>query len=646
MATIKGLTVAIGADTKEFNKELRKTDRSIRSTNREVDALTKSLELEFDAGRFDQAMKQAQSVIEQTEEKAKGLRGQLEYMEKHGGADTENYKKLQTELIKTESSAVLLKKKLDEIKDLKLDRVVGQFKSVGEGITKAGQAMAPLSAAAAGVLAGFTAIAKTTLDSAGALDDLAQEIDLNAEALQKWQYIAAQSGMESTQLQNAFIRTQVSLADLATGVEGPGAKALQRLGISMSQAAQGMDANIDTIIQSLANIEDPMLKASLANEVFGNRLGAKLIPLLNNGSEGLAALTKEFEDFGFMTNEQVLSLANLGDVMQRIQSTFGALKNEIGVALLPLMEALAATIETKIIPAVRQLVDWFTGLNDSTKETIATVLLVVAALAPALIILGKLTTGVGGLIKTISGLNQALTFLAAHPIIAVITVIIGLLLTLYTTNEQFRESINTLVSQIGEALMPILNTLMNALGAIFEAFMPIINIIGNVLGPVIDALTPIILFLVDLLVKLLVPAIEKVAGVFQSVFGFIQRVMEGFIKIIESIVNGVIDLLNFLIRQLNKIGGLFGKTVDEIKKVSLSGSVTHEVKTEPYKPIETTTPEKTIARTNLSGLPQTVINNDYSDKDIKINVTVQNYAQEVDVDKLVDDINIKLAEAM
>ena len=38
------------------------------------------------------------------------------------------------------------------------------------------------------------------------------------------------------------------------------------------------------------------------------------------------------------------------------------------------------------------------------------------------------------------------------------------------------------------------------------------------------------------------------------------------------------------------------------------------------------------------------MNNDYSNKDIKVEVVVQNYAEQVDVDDLVRRINIKLAE--
>ena len=51
------------------------------------------------------------------------------------------------------------------------------------------------------------------------------------------------------------------------------------------------------------------------------------------------------------------------------------------------------------------------------KTTMITTLAFIAALAPALIIIGKMTAGVGGLIKMFSNLSNSLTALSAHPAI-------------------------------------------------------------------------------------------------------------------------------------------------------------------------------------------------------------------------------------
>lgn len=642
MATIKGLTIAIGADTKEFNKELKKADRQINTTNKQVDALTKSLDLDFDANRFAEAQRLAQDVLEQTEAKAKALKEQIVFMANHGGVDTENYKKLQTELTKTETKAVLLKGKLQDIKNLKMDKIAGQIQNIGDGITKAGNAIKPFSVAATAALASFVAIGKSSIDAAGNIDDMSQQIGINAESLQKWQYVALQSGLTNDQLQNAFVRTQAALADLSTGTTGPGADALAQLGISTEQAALGMEANLDTIISKLAAIEDPIQKASMANELFGDTLGSKLVPLLNQGGEGLSKLTDEFAALGFMSNEQVESLASFDDKLNKIRYSFTNIKNQLGASMLPLMETFAAFLSDKVVPAVSKVAGWFGNLSLGQQKFIMGALALVAGLAPVLLIVGKITSVIGKLTSSTGALTKALTFLSAHPIIAIIAVIAALVALLYSKNEQFRESIDSLMGSLG-GLMPIVDILMDALGSILEALSPIVDILGNVLGGIIEALIPLITLIVNLLSKVLVPVIKAVGAVFKELGKLITSIFEGVVEAIEWMINGVIGLLNGLIKGLNKVGKALGFTIGEIKKVDLGGIKAPDIKADQTFEDKT---EQIIQQTKIAGSPQTVINNDYSDRDIKIEVVVQNYGNEVDTDKLVREINIKLAEAM
>src|SRR5690606_24388668 len=134
---------------------------------------------------------------------------------------------------------------------------------------------------------------------------------------------------------------------------------------------------------------DPVMQASIANELFGQRMGAKFIPLLQSGAEGLQTLTEEFEAVGYMTNEQVNSLAEFDNVMNRLKQIITNLKNEIGATLLPIMQMFATFIEEKIVPAIRKFTDWFKNLSESQMLAITGTLAFAAALGPFLIIVGK-----------------------------------------------------------------------------------------------------------------------------------------------------------------------------------------------------------------------------------------------------------------
>lgn len=669
--TIKGLTITIGADTKTFNKQLKQVDKDIKVTEKQADALTKSLQLEFDAGRFSQAQKIAQDAIEKTETKAQALRDQLKYLE-NTGADktTENYKTLEKELYLTEAKALSLKDKLEKINELKLNKAIEQVQKVGDGITAVGKALTPISVAAAGVITGLTAIAKSTVSTGASIDDLSQQVGLNAEELQKWQYIAMQSGLEDSQLQLSLTKVQAAFADLASGSTSTATSALQELGFTAEDAAKGMDANFSKIIESLMNIKDSTIRASYANEIFGDKLGSKLIPLLNSGGQGLKQLTKEFENLGYMTNEQVSNLANFDDTLNRIKFAFSSMKNEIGVSLLPIMESLADTIENKVVPAVKKLTDWFSSLTVSQQRTILIATAVIAAIGPLLIVIGQLTKGVGGLVKSVQAIKGALDILATHPIVAVIAVIVGLLVLLYTRNEQFRESMNGLIDTLTNSLSAVLGILMETLSSVLDALMPLVDIllemVGSILSPILDALTPIINALtsillpvlnaimaiiqplVSLLVSSLVPAFEILGKVVSSVFGAIPKIINSIIKFIEKMVNNVIDFINKMIRAINKLGGWIGISLNELDHIYLQVSATVEDTEIPT--VDKTLPSTGTTEGVISNVPSgstgNVVNNDYSNKNITINVTVENYAEELDIDNIAEQINLKLAQQM
>ena len=52
----------------------------------------------------------------------------------------------------------------------------------------------------------------------------------------------------------------------------------------------------------------------------------KIIPLLNSGAQGLRELTEEFEAVGYMSNEQVKSLAEFDNIMNRLKQMIGNFK--------------------------------------------------------------------------------------------------------------------------------------------------------------------------------------------------------------------------------------------------------------------------------------------------------------------------------
>lgn len=653
MATVKGLTVDIGVNTNQFNKGIRNMNRDIRGTQSVVNDLAKSLELKFDAKTFARAQAEAQKVIEKTDEKVKILRARLEHLEESGQINTKHYQEVQNTLLRTEAEAVKLKAKLDEIKNLKFDNLIKNIEGVGDGFTKAGQSMKALSGVAAGLLASFSAIGISSVKTASDLNNLAKMFGINTEEVQKWQYVALQSGVSSQELENAFKKVQQGLSGIRTGNIDKVSQAMMELGISAEDATKGTAENFEVLARRIGMIEDPLVRAQYATDLFGAKMGATLLPLLKQNAEGLDAVIDEWNSFSHITAENMQELDKVSNAFNRITTQFNNLKVSIGHALLPIIENVTDFIENKVIPAVDKLVNWFTNLDEGTKKLIATLLMVTAAIAPTLLAIGGGIKLVSSLIKTVKMLGDAMSVLAANPIIAVIGVIAALLVYLISTNEEFRESIMRIVSAFGDILAPILDIVMGLLNAVLDVIKPLIDILGTALVPVIDLVGNYLQFLGDIIQKYIVPVFEFLIKIINMVSKVITGIFEGIINIVEKIVNGIINFINKIIRGINKLGKYLGMTIPELENVEMKvkqtvdSQVSGEISQEKNKP-ET---YSDYVRSSIEGWqPSSVVNNetnyDYSQKDIKIEVIVQNYAEEVDVDDMVRQINLKLAESL
>lgn len=669
MAVI-GLTVGIGADTRNFNKNISKMNGAIKTTNKEVFNLSRSLQFKWDSKKFVEAQNAAKKSLIQTEVKAKALRDRLKFLETtDAGKTSQEFAKVRAELAKADFEAQRFKSELEKIKNMRIEEMAKKFEKVGTSITKAGQAMLPLSAAAAAILATLTKVTATTINFGDEIGTTAQQLNISTDALQKWQYIAEQTDVSSQQMVTGVRRIQQALGNLAAGEVEATSDALRALGFTTEQASGGMSENFEDIINALANMKDTTMQAHYANELFGARVGANLIPLLNDGGEGLAMLSAEFETFAYLTEEQVENLDAFEDVMDKLKFSFRTISNQIGVALLPVFENLAEVISEKIIPQFQKVADVFSGLTDEQKKLTFGILLTVSALAPMLLILGKLTGALGGVVKGVIMLKGALTLLSKHPIILVIVTIIGLMALLHRRNEEFRKSIQNLFSQLNNLLMPILKIIGELFGEILTAIMPLVNVLLNVLAPVLTFYVKYLAGMIRLISKVLIPYFKLLGKVWGAVFGFLPKIIEGVVAAIEWMVtavvnsvewmiNSVVKLMNGLIDKMNAVGALVGITVGRIKEVDFDfktpdiGSMITN-----FTQADASEFDSAVVSENDSMVVPDIITTDYSNvinnavtdnsqKHVTINnnITVQNYAENVDVDDMIEQINLKLAK--
>lgn len=690
---IRGLTVEIAADATAFNKQMRELRSEVKSSQSELNALQKSLELKFDSATFERAQKVAQQAIDETAQSAETLRARLAFLEQSGNADTTAYKKLQAELAQTELKGKQLEQQLEKINQIKFDAIASSVSKVGNAISGAGRALTPISAAAGAAATGLGALGVSAAATGAEIDDLSNRFGVSAETIQEWQYVASQLGVDVEVFNKALIRTRAAMLDLSSGKTSAATEALSALGLEMSQF-DSYEEMFDGVMSALAGMEDKTLQAAYANEIFGDKIANQMLPYLNAGTEEIEKFKEEFAGMSSLTNEQVTALAKLDDTINLLKKSIQYVGLQIGASLQPLLQALADTINNSVVPRLQALAEWFNSLSIEQQEFAAKALLVVAALAPLTLGIGKLITAVSGIIQIIPQLQAGLSALAAHPIILIIAAVAAILLVLYTQCEAFRESINNLVGVLGSALQPVLDAVMSALNSIMGLLSPIIQMVGNifalVVNMVVTALTPffdmlnmifgllqplINVALIPLQIALsalqvplevigqllgwLAPLFQVFGNIVSAIFKGVVAIINVVLGVIEDAVNFVIGIINGLIDGVNGALGWLGVHIDRIAEVKLRIDTTEiDDMNDVNAIIDTTPPALPDGGTSgggtiyddigAGGTSGDIINNDYSTNNTTQNVTVtiQNYAEEVDVDALVREINVKLAEAM
>lgn len=155
---------------------------------------------------------------------------------------------------------------------------------------------AGLKSAFAGLAAGLSvgalaAFAKSSIDSADALNDMSQRLGVSVKDLASFQLAAEQSGTSLEGVGAGIARLTRSIGEAEGGNEKI-AKTLKDLGVSARDPKEAFFQLADAV----QRIDDPATRAALLTQVLGKSY-QDLIPLLSQGSEELRKSAAESENF-------------------------------------------------------------------------------------------------------------------------------------------------------------------------------------------------------------------------------------------------------------------------------------------------------------------------------------------------------------
>lgn len=359
------------------------------------------------------------------------------------------------------------------------------------------------------VLALATSLSSVGLEAEGGgsaisavITKIDKDVALNSDTLKTWANVAG-----------------LSVKDFKNLWQNDAMSAIQAVVKGMGDASAGGE-NLNVILDDLGVTSlrqtDTMKRLSSASELM-----ADMVNISNDAWTENSALTTESSKRYETTAAKI----------QQVKNTVTELCSKLGEILLPIIQ--------KICDGLSSFVSWLTSLSPAAQKVMLVVVALVAALGPLLIFVGKIISSIGsiltygpkivsmfGTIKTAA--SGLFSFIAANPIILVITAIIAAIILLWNKCEWFR----------------------NLVIGIFEGIKNAVITVWNNIKAVWDIVQPYFVALWEGIKASLQPVIESVIGAFQAAWEFIKTIWDLVqpyfaaiwenIKIIFSVVGTVI----------------------------------------------------------------------------------------------------------
>lgn len=363
--TIKGMTIEIGGNTAPLEQALKNVNKEIKGTQTELKQVDKLLKLD---PKNVELLKQKQQLlgdqITTTKTKLDALKQAQKQLDaeisKGGNVNQEEYRKLQREILTTESSLKKLKetnkennKELASAK-LHLTDLANGFKKVGEAVAPTVKAITNFTVAGVKAMAGATTTAVTALGTmavkAGQLADdlntMASVTGLSTKELQEFAYASDLIDVSTDTLASSLKKLTMNMSSAKDGT-GSQAEAFKKLGINIKDS-QGNLRNSNEVfnetIRALGGIANETERDALAMQIFG-KSATELNPLIEGGIDTLERMSKQANELGLILSQEALDGANaFNDQLDILKAngkqTFQVIGTEIASQLAPAMEEL------------------------------------------------------------------------------------------------------------------------------------------------------------------------------------------------------------------------------------------------------------------------------------------------------------------
>ena len=388
--------------------------------------------------------------------------------------------------------------------------------------------------------------------------------------------LMANAGIKSSQAGTA-LRSAITNLAKPTGTV---ASAMEQYGISLTDSSGKMYSLrelMEQLRQKLGGLSEAE-QAQAAASLFGKEAMSGMLAIINGSPADFEKLSNAIDTCSDTVDGYNGTTEKMAAVMQdNLAGQVTILKSQLEELAISFSDILMPTIRS-IVSRIQELVDKLNQLDPQTKETIAKIALVAAALGPMLVVLGKTISSVGtvfsavsklpALFSTVQGGIGAITGalgVSLGPLLAIIAAVAALVAAfvhLWKTNDEFKSNIIAIWEQIKSTFTGLTQGItdrLNALGFDFESFTDVLKAawdgLCNLLAPIFEGVfqnisnifsefTGVLLGLLDALIGLFTGDWEQcwdgIKGIFTSIWDFIVNTFRNIMNTLKGIADVVL----------------------------------------------------------------------------------------------------------
>lgn len=323
-------------------------------------------------------------------------------------------------------------------------RAIAEFNKVEGKLSKLGSAVSKLGKPALGIGA---AIGGATFKFAQLGDEI-QKMSLrtgfSTETLSELRFAADQSGASLDLLNPAIRRIQRTVEGAAEG-NVAFTKALDSVGLAVTDL-QGLNPEEQflKILNAVGGLEDQNERTAASFELLGDS-GVTLLPLVDAGAEGLAAMRQEARDLGIVLDQETANkAAAFNDGVNRVRETLNSMVIEIG---------------STAAPALTGLADTFTALPGPIQKIVAAI--GVAAVGAKLGLLPSLSSMVGFIGKAVLPAIRSIGLALLTPPLGFVVALAAAGVAIFVFRDEIVEGFTKIKDFIVGALSAVVGFLRN-----------------------------------------------------------------------------------------------------------------------------------------------------------------------------------------